>query len=135
MEFDVSADQRMKMKENKKMDKYLDPAWELKDQTYWLLTKKRTCWISKKTWNIKVTAVPIVIGALGTLHKGLVKRMEELEIGGRAETNYNFAKIDQNTEMSPGDLRRLAVTCCHSNFRGKPSADAVVKNSQKAKYY
>ena len=24
--------------------------------------------------------------------------------------NYNIVKIDQNTEKSPGDLRRLAVT-------------------------
>ena len=29
---------------------------------------------------------PIVIGALGTTHNGWVKGLEELEIGGRAET-------------------------------------------------
>ena len=30
--------------------------------------------------------IPIVIGALGTVPKGLVKVLEEMEIGGRAET-------------------------------------------------
>ena len=33
-----------------------------------------------------VTVIPIVIGELGTIPKGLVRGMEELEIGGRAET-------------------------------------------------
>ena len=30
--------------------------------------------------------IPIVSGALGTIPKGLVRGLEELEIGGRAET-------------------------------------------------
>ena len=33
-----------------------------------------------------VTVISIVIGALGTISKGLVKGLKELEIGGRAET-------------------------------------------------
>ena len=35
-----------------------------------------------------------------------------MEIGRQAETiqNYSMAKINQNTEKSPGDLRRIAVT-------------------------
>ena len=37
-------------------------------------------------WNMKVTFVPIVIGALGTITKGLLKGLEDLEIGGRVET-------------------------------------------------
>ena len=49
------------------MDKYLDLAREL-----------------KKLWNMKVTIVPIVIGAFGTT-KGLLKGLEDLEVGGRAE--------------------------------------------------
>ena len=40
--------------------------------------------------------IPIVIGALGT-----VKRMSG---------NYSIAEIGQNTEKSPGNLRRLVVT-------------------------
>ncbi len=43
----------------KKKDKYLDLAREL-----------------KKLWNMKVTIVPIVIGALGTITKGLLKGPE-----------------------------------------------------------
>ena len=32
------------------------------------------------SWNMKVTVIPIVIGALGTIHKGLVKELEDFEI-------------------------------------------------------
>ena len=54
-------------------------------------------------WNMKVTIIPIVIGALG---------LDNLEITGRVETvkKYGMIEIGQNTEKSPGDLRRLAVT-------------------------
>ena len=34
---------------------------------------------------MKVTVIRIVIGALGTIHKGLVKSQQALEIGRRAE--------------------------------------------------
>ena len=43
--------------------------------------------------------MPIVIGALGTKPKRLIKGVED----------YSITKIGQNTEKSPGDLRRLAV--------------------------
>ena len=52
---------------------------------------------------MKVTMVPIVIAAFGTVTKGLLKGLEDLEVEG-------LIKDDQNTEKSPGDLRRLAVT-------------------------
>ena len=32
----------------------------------------------KKLWNMKVTIIPIVIGAFGTVTKGLVKGLEDL---------------------------------------------------------
>ena len=35
---------------------------------------------------MKVTIVPIVIGAFGTIIKGLLKGLEDLEVGGRVET-------------------------------------------------
>ena len=35
---------------------------------------------------MKVTVIPIVTGALGTVTKGLVQRLENLEIRGRVET-------------------------------------------------
>ena len=39
----------------------------------------------KKLWNMQVTIIPIVIGEFGTVTKGLLKRLEDLEIGGRVE--------------------------------------------------
>ena len=70
MDFDVPADYRGKLKEREKKDKYLDLAREIK----------------KKLWNMKVTIIPIVIGAFGTVTKGLIKGLEDLEIKGREET-------------------------------------------------
>ena len=35
---------------------------------------------------MKVTIVPIVIDAFGTVTKGLLKGLEDLEVGGRVET-------------------------------------------------
>ena len=35
---------------------------------------------------MKVTIIPIVIGAFGTVTKELLKGLEDLEIGGRVET-------------------------------------------------
>ena len=52
---------------------------------------------------MKVTIISIVTGALGTVTKGLVQGVEDLEITERVE-------IGQNTEKSPEDLRRLVVT-------------------------
>ena len=62
----------------------------------------------KKLWNIKLTIIPIVIGALCAVIKGLVQGLEDLKITGRVETVKTTAL--RWTEKSPGDLRRLAVT-------------------------
>ncbi len=40
----------------------------------------------KKLWNMKVKIIPIVIGAFGTITKGLIKRLEDVEIRGLVET-------------------------------------------------
>ena len=53
MDFAVSADYGVKIKENEKRDKYLDLAREL-----------------KKLWNMKMMVIPIKIGALETVPKG-----------------------------------------------------------------
>ena len=37
--------------------------------------------------------MPIVIGALGTITKGLLKRLEDLEVGGREETIQTTALL------------------------------------------
>ena len=65
----VPTDHRINLKECEKKDKYLNLAREL-----------------KKQWNRKVTILPIKIGAFGTITKGLVKGLEDLEVGGRVET-------------------------------------------------
>ena len=70
---------------------------------------------SKKLWNMKVTIIPIVIGAFGTVTKGLLKGREDLEIKGRVETIETTTLLRTARILSPGDLRRLKKTCCHSN--------------------
>ena len=62
MDFVVLADHRVKLKESEKKDKYLGN-W-------------------KKLWNMKVMIIPIVIGALGIITKGLIQGLENLEITG-----------------------------------------------------
>ena len=49
---------------------------------------------------MKVTVVPIVVGALGTVPKRLVKRLEDLEIEQveTIQTTHSIIKIGQNTE-------------------------------------
>ncbi len=44
---------------------------------------------------MKVTIIPVVIGALGTVTEGLVQGLEDLEIRGRVETIHttDFIKI------------------------------------------
>ena len=74
---------------------------------------------------MKVTIVPIVIGALGTITKGLLKGLECLEIGGRVETIQTTALL-----RTARILRRVLETCCHSNSNVKPSVNTDVKNSK-----
>ena len=69
VDFVVPADHRINLKESGKIDKYLALAREL-----------------KKLWNMKVTIVLIVIGALGTITKGL-------EFGRRLETIQTTALL------------------------------------------
>ena len=65
MDFAVPVDHRVKLKDNEKKDHYMDLASELK--------KLRT---------IKVTVIPIEIGALSTVTEGFVKGLVDLEIRG-----------------------------------------------------
>ena len=77
VDFAVPADHRVKLKEIEKKNKYMDLARELK----------------KKLWNMKVKVVPNVIGAIGTVPKGLEKSLSELEIKGRIETIQTTALL------------------------------------------
>ena len=76
MDFAVQADHRAKLKESEKQDEYLDLAWEL-----------------KKLWNMKVTYIPIVIGVLSIVTKGLIQGVEDLEITGRVVTIQTTALL------------------------------------------
>ena len=67
MDLGIPAKHRIKLKESEK-NKYQDLAREL-----------------KKLWNMKVTIIPIVIGAFGAVTKGLLKGLEDLEVGGRVK--------------------------------------------------
>ena len=42
---------------------------------------------------MKVTIIPIVIGAFGTVTKGLLKGQEGLKVGGRVETVQTTALL------------------------------------------
>ena len=91
----MPADHRINLKQSEKKDKYLDLAREL-----------------RKLWNMKVTIVPIVIGALGTITKGLLKGLKDLEVGGRVETIQTTAllrtaRILKRVQETWGDLLSL----------------------------
>ena len=42
---------------------------------------------------MKITIAPVVIGALGTITQGLLKGLEDLEVGGRIETIQTTALL------------------------------------------
>ena len=97
MDFAVLADHRVKMKDGEKKDTHLDLTREL-----------------KKLWNMKVTVTPIVIGALGTVTKGLGKGLEDLEIRGEVETIQTTAvlrsvRILRRVLETRGDLLSLGL--------------------------
>ena len=97
VDFAVPADHRIKLKECEKKDKYFDLAREL-----------------KKLWNMKVTIILIVIGAFGTLTKGLLKGLEDLEVGRGVETIQMIAllrtaRIQRRVLETWGDLLSLKL--------------------------
>ena len=76
----------------------------------------------KKLWNIQATIIPIVIGAFGTVTKGLLKGLED---GWRPSKPQYYWERPEYRE----DFWRLEVTCCQSDFSEIPSANADVKRS------
>ena len=88
VDFAVPADQWVKLKECENRDNYLGLAREL-----------------KKLWDMKVIILSIVIGAFGTVTKGLVQKLEDLEIMGRVETVQTTALL-----RSARILRRVLGT-------------------------
>ena len=97
VDFAVSVDHRLKLKESEKKDKYLDHAREL-----------------KKLLNIKVTVIPNATDALGTITKGLIKGFEALEIRERVKTIQTTAllrsaRILRRVLETWGDLQSLKL--------------------------
>ena len=105
MDFAVWEDHQVKLKEHEKeiSTKILQENW------------KNYC-------DMKVTLIPIVIGALGTVTKELLKRQEDLEIKGQ-----HYWHWPEYWEESWS----LEETCCHSNFSSRPSANARVEKLSK----
>ena len=101
----------------KKKDKYLDLVREL-----------------KKLWNMKVTIVPIVIGALGTITKGLLQGREDLEMGGRVETIQTTAllrtaRILRRVLETWGDLLSLKLQWKTISFTDVKNSKGVNNNN------
>ena len=80
MDFTVPAYHGVKLKESQKKDEYVNLSRYMK--------KKK-----QQLWNMKVTVIPIVIGALGTVTKGLVSELEDIEIRGRGVTMQSTALL------------------------------------------
>ena len=72
----VSVNHKVKIKESYKVDNYLDIAREL-----------------KSLWNMKVVGLPIVVDAQGTVTKGQEKRLGEQEIRERIDTIQTTSQL------------------------------------------
>ena len=99
VDFAVPADHRIKMKEYEKKDKYFDFVGELKN-----------------LWNM--TIVPIVIGAVGTVTKGLLRdwRTRRLADKWRPTKLQHYWGRPESWEES----WNIEETCCHSGSSERP---------------
>ena len=95
MDSAVPTKYRVELKEIQKKDEYLDLARDL-----------------KKLWDIKVTVIPIISGALGIVIKESVQGVENLKRRGRGETIQaatllRLARIRRKVQKTCRDSRRL----------------------------
>ena len=74
MNFAIPPDYSVKIKESEKINEYLDLAREL-----------------KMLWNMRVTVIPMVVGALGTVAKSLEKELRNWK--SEKELRYPDHKI------------------------------------------
>ena len=84
-----------------------------------------------KKWNMKVSVIPMVSWALGTIPKELVKELADLEIRGQVETIQIIALL-----RSARILRRVLETwgdLLSLKLQWEISANTAVKNSQRTK--
>ena len=75
--------------------------------------------------------IPFVNGVLGTVTKGLVKPLEDLEIRGGVEINQ-LPHWQDRAEYRE-ESWRLEETCCHTDSCESSSSFADVKNSREVK--
>ena len=109
------AHHRVKLKESERRDKCLDLAREL-----------------KTLWNMKVTLISIIVGAIGTILRELLKRLKDLEMRTNGDyPDHSIIKICQNTEENPEDNHLNSCGESSANAGGKPSVNAGVKISQR----
>ena len=90
--FNFPSGPQSKTEESEKKDKYLDLAWEL-----------------VKLRNMKVTIIPFVICDLGTVTKGLVQGLADLEIKGGVETIQATALL-RSAIILKRVMKRLTAT-------------------------
>ena len=93
-------------------------------------TKKTQTKNTKKLRKMRVTVIPVVTSVLGTIPRGLVTRLKDLD-RGQVETIQITSLLDRPEYWE--ESRRLEKTLCHSNSSEKPSANTGVKNFQKSK--
>ena len=78
---------------------------------------------------MKLTVIPIVIGALGTILKGLVMGIRRF-INQRTSGYRPGYSIVLDRPEYWGESWRLEEICCYSDSSERPSASAGVKNLQ-----
>ena len=94
VDFTVLADHRIKLKECEKKDKYLDLTRELKK---YMVHEGESC--TSRDWGFWYGHQRIIKGTGGLRGQKM----------SRDHPNYNIIENGQNTEKSPGDLRRLVT--------------------------
>ena len=97
MDFAVPVDHRVKIKENENRDEYVD------------LTRKL-----KKLWNMRVTAILIIVSVLKTFPKILESWLEQLDTRKRIEIIQTIAllrsvRILKRVLQTKGDLLSLRL--------------------------
>ena len=126
--FDIQTDQLIstrrpdliiinkKKKENRQNCRLCCPGWQQnKTERMWKERYvPRPCSRIEKLCNRKVTIIPIVIGTFGTVSKGLLKGLEDLQVGGRAKTIQNstlaiMARILRSVRETWGNLLSLKI--------------------------
>ena len=95
MDFDVPADHKVTFKENEKRDKHPNFVREF-----------------KKSWNMKVTILLIVIVAFGTVTEELLKALEDFETRGTSGDHPNY-NIIENEDLTSAAITQTPMKCKH----------------------